>query len=170
MLALVALAGLGFGWFTQRLESARAQALAVQRLRNGGAMIYYDFEVDHDLYFVAGRPRDSLDPPPRFSFRRVLGDDFFSDVTVVNSWEMMDDSELPALDDCRNIRALLLHMPLSERSVAILKRQTNLKLLDLRRSGLSASYIRELQAALPRTRIGHKGTPREATWAGRHGR
>jgi hypothetical protein len=164
LLVLVALAGVGSWWFTQRLESARAQAAAVQQLRSAGAMLYYDFEVDHDLNFVAGRPRDSFDPPPRFSLSRVLGDDFFSDVTVVNSWEMMDDSQLQTVADCRNVRALLLGIPLSERSLPILKRMTSLKLLDIQGSGLSESAIRELQAALPRTRIYHDSNPRQGPW------
>jgi len=77
-MAVMVLLGVGLGWFVRQ---AQRQRKAVEAIREAGAVVIYDYQLDED---EPGMFTPEREPPTPAWLRRLLGVDLFSDVVVVD--------------------------------------------------------------------------------------
>jgi hypothetical protein len=80
------------GWFVANMVAAARQKAAVEYIENLGAVVWFDYQFD-----ASGREIPEAEPPGPFWLRRILGDDFFTNVTKLHLRDLSDD-KLDCLD------------------------------------------------------------------------
>ena len=86
LMAVMVLLSVALGWFGWKLREAERQRRAVEAIREAGGHVWYDYDVD-----VIGTADSSA---PAW-LTKLLGEDFFSDVAIVNlSTEVVGDEML----------------------------------------------------------------------------
>ncbi len=130
LLALTIVVAIPCSWMAVEMEQARGQRAAVQAIRELGGSVVYDYMWQR-----------RLSPPGHALLRRVLGDDFFTEVTTAN-----------------------LHGPrLTESEVKHLKTLTKLQELCFvnMRVHDTLKYIKELRQALPNCEVSYSNSDAE---------
>ena len=84
LVLLVVIAGVGMGWFSNKLHRAGQQQKAVVAIEGLGGIAYYDYQLDASGSLIPGAQL------PGWSWlRRLLGRDFFASVVRVDDGETM---------------------------------------------------------------------------------
>jgi hypothetical protein len=78
LLALMLAVAVPFSWLATQMEQARGQREVVDRIAKARGSVSYDYERD-----PSGKPIPAAKPPGPEWLRKLLGDDYFADVTVV---------------------------------------------------------------------------------------
>ncbi len=81
-MVVVVLLSVGLGWFAIKLREAERQRKAVEKIKEAGGWVRYDYEVDKFSVPIA-KP----EPPATAWLTKLVGDDFFSDVAGVNLYD-----------------------------------------------------------------------------------
>lgn len=79
LMVLVLLAGIGMTWLVAIKNRAERQKMAVETILKGGGFVVYDFQMQI-LPSGASNYTDNATPPGPAWLRKVLGDDFFTNV------------------------------------------------------------------------------------------
>jgi formylglycine-generating enzyme required for sulfatase activity len=186
VLLLLVVAGLGIGWVAVRMQQVRRQREAVEAIEKYGGWaepdedgsgavdfgtaeatgekLYgqadYDYQVD-----ASGNPTDDATPPGPPWLRRLLGDDFFTDVVSVT---VISDSiglehlvafprlrqvtichvHGPGLEQLKSLpqlRKLELHWVADAAALAHLKGLTQLREIDLSSAGITDAGLEHLK-------------------------
>jgi hypothetical protein len=82
LLVLVLLASVGMSWFAVRMQRARKQREVVAAIVEMGGRVTYDYDFD-----ASGNRVLNPKPPGPAWLRKLLGDDFFANVTCVGLGE-----------------------------------------------------------------------------------
>lgn len=108
LLASVLACSTAFGWLAAEMKRARQQAETVQWIKSSDrrAALNYDWQRDAEGDL---RPWDEQQPPEPEWLRKVLGDDFFSAVTVVAFHAKTMDAGLDHVSDLKQLRWLILN-------------------------------------------------------------
>jgi hypothetical protein len=85
------------GWLGKRIEQKREEREAVEAIVKSGGYAQYDYQGETD-----GEP-----PGPNW-LRKLLGEDFFSEVTLVNINTRGGDAELEHVNGLTKVKALVL--------------------------------------------------------------
>ncbi len=173
LLVFVLLFSIGMSWFAVKLQPARRQRAAVQVIEELGGWVLYDGELEAFLSPKSG-------PPPWL--KKLLGPDYFADVTQVYFYEGVDakdfdalferlkqlpelrqlaiynspitDAELEHLKGMTSLERLsLVDAWVTDAGLEHLKGLTKLELLQLRRTEVSDEGAEELRQALPNCKI-----------------
>jgi hypothetical protein len=175
LLALVVVAALPCSWMAAEIKKAREQREAVEAVANlGGDWGYY--QVGH----FDGDSMTIIPPPEPARLRRMLGDDFFTDVSFVvfpsgtqatNSdlahvtklkhlkWLLIGDTQvtdagLTRIAGLTQLRELMLACPqVTNDGLKHLSGLTKLRELDLADTKVTDEGVAKLQEALPNCKI-----------------
>ena len=163
-------------WFVMKMEHAAKQKAVVEELENLGGLVWYDYQFEAD-----GAP-SSKDPQPPgpFWLRRLLGDDFFINVTKLDLRQTeVGDAGLAHLNALADLESLTLGeragdvglehlkgLPLlhtlnlratrvTDAGLVHLQALPHLRSLDLRDTRVTDAGLQELRKALPNCAIAH---------------
>jgi hypothetical protein len=137
------------GWFVVKMGEARKQKTAVEEIENLGGGVWYDYQFD-----AAGNEIQWAEPPGDPWLRRVLGDDFFINVTMLDLTQTdIPDAGLEHLEWLPKLQSLSLGACVTDAGLRYLERLPGLRTLNLGRSQVSDAGVKRLQRALPNCSI-----------------
>src|SRR5262245_56417169 len=124
LILVIAVAACWLGW---RVNRAHTQARAVARIRAAGGHVWYDYEFDGD-----GSVKANASPWAPTRLRRMLGDEYFQEVTKVTFEGRTTDDELATVEDLDRLLEFNLLVPVGQSGVtdaglAHLRRLENLR-------------------------------------------
>jgi hypothetical protein len=128
LLVFFVAASVPLGWLAWEMQKARRQREAVGAIMEAGGVVFYDYEPRHIGGVVV------LERPTTPTWlRKLLGDDFFCGVVVVDcSAKNFDDVDAMHLQELPNLEWLLLgHTQITDNGLAHMKGMTQLKALSL---------------------------------------
>jgi hypothetical protein len=140
------------GWFAVKMEHAAKQKAVVEEIENLGGLVWYDYQFDAD-----GAPSTKdPEPPGPLWLRRLLGDDFFINVTRLDLTQAeVADATLGHLEGFTDLESLSLGERATDAGLEHLAGLTQLQSLDLRRTKVTTSGLEKLHKALPNCTIDH---------------
>jgi hypothetical protein len=137
------------GWFVLKMGEAQRQKTAVEEIENMGGGVWYDYQFD-----PSGHEIQYAEPPGDPWLRRVLGDDFFTNVTELDlTRTQIADEGLAHLEWLPRLQSLSLGERVSDAGVQYLERLPQLRRLRLARTQVTDAGIQRLQKALPNCTI-----------------
>jgi len=160
--------------FAEKVQQAERQRQAVEAIREVGGFVGYDYEMDESGFFWTKQ-----EPPGPAWLRRLVGDDFVSDVVNVDFSDtrvtdagvenlneltgithlalggtQVSDAGLENLTGLANLTLLgLSHTQVSDTGLKHLVGLTNLQVLGLVGTHATEEGIMELRKALPKCQI-----------------
>ncbi len=138
------------GWFACEMRQARKQRKAVAVIKAGG-WVLYDHEFDKNGVAVP-----EARPTAPSWLLKLLGDDFFTEVVLVNCYSPgFDDKDAKYLRELTaNLEALYLHnTQVTNAGLEHLKGMTSLQYLNLKNTQVTDEGVQRLQRALPNCEI-----------------
>jgi hypothetical protein len=137
------------GWFVVKMEAARKQKTAVEEIENMGGEVWYDYQFD-----ASGREIEWAEPPGDPWLRKVLGDDFFTNVIKLDLTRTeIADAGLTHLEWLPGLQSLSLGECVTDAGVQHLERLPQLRTLNLVRTQVTDAGIQRVQKALPNCTI-----------------
>jgi len=166
LLVVVLVASLGMSWFAVRMQRARKQREVVAAIVEMGGRVTYDYEFDASGHYIP-----HPEPPGPAWLRKLLGDDFFTDVrsvrflgTHVKAAELIHlkgltrlqrlylsdtqvtDADLEHLKGLTNLHTLCLDgTRVTDAGLECLKGLTQLQRLDLWATGVTDAGLEHLK-------------------------
>ncbi len=170
LLVLTVVVAVPFSWLAVEMKGARKQREAVGAIRKLGGWIVYDYEQP-----TIPNPQ----PPGPEWLRKLLGNDFFANVVLVNLGGMQaTDGELEHIKELTQLQDLwlygghvtdegvkhlkgltqlvLLHLggtQITDTGIVYLHGLSQLQTLDLTGTKVTAEGVKKLQQALPKCQI-----------------
>jgi hypothetical protein len=137
-------------WFAVKMEHAWTQKLLVEEIENMGGLVWYDYQFEAD-----GSPSTKENEPPGpIWLRRLLGDDFFVNVTKLDLTQTdIPDDGLKHLDRLSDLQSLSLGDRITDAGLSNLQSLSQLHTLNLRTTRVTEAAIRDLHKALPHCTI-----------------
>ncbi len=128
LLVLVVAVALPFSWLAVEMKAAKEQKELVNEIKNAGGFVQFDWEVS-----VSGNWIANSQPPGSERMRKLLGDDFFSQVTVMGFvGTQVTDKELEHVRGLTRLQRLWLNnTSVTDAGLANLARLTQLEELRL---------------------------------------
>jgi hypothetical protein len=132
---------LPLSWFAVRMEKARSQRKAVERIYRLGGRVMYDWE--YDALESGRRPRR----PATSWLRTLIGDDFLDTVMVVVLYDThVGNPELEYLDGLTTLKALSLdRTEITDAGLEYCEGLTNLKWLSLENTQVTDAGLEYLK-------------------------
>ena len=125
LLALLAI------WFAVKMEYAAKQKALIVDLENLGGIVWYDYQFEANG--LPSAKEDEKEPPGPLWLRRLLGDDFFINVTKLDlTPNEIGDAELTHLNDLTDLQSLSLGHTVTDAGLAHLQGLSQLHTLSLR--------------------------------------
>jgi hypothetical protein len=152
MLVFVTLCALVCSWLAVRIKQARRQGEAVAVVHEmADRHVYYDWQFNYDGKLAA----NAIAPAPE-SLRKLLGDDFFADVTYLSLDALTErQADLPSLAALTRIKRLILIGPnISDVGISRLEALIDLNELVISEDAITDKALKRLQRALPNCKIG----------------
>lgn len=151
LLLLVTIASAGFGLLGVKMRAKQRERDAVNAIHEFGGRVYYDYE-----WYSANRAiilRSSTPPGPAF-LRRILGNDLFAKVTLVDIRTKPAEASFRQLAVLNELEGLCLcNVQVTEASLVHLKGLKRLKCIELGNSRITDTGVDELQKALPSLKV-----------------
>jgi hypothetical protein len=152
LLVFVTIASAGFGWFGMKVRQARRQRAAVEAIEKLNGYVMYDFQTNpYDFH---------ASPPGPDWLHKVLGVDFLASVTFVSlkshgpDRAHVTDGDLVPLQDLGEIRTIQLDWTeISDAGLLHLKGLTQMKMLSIRDTRVTATGCQKLWNSLPNLKI-----------------
>jgi hypothetical protein len=136
-------------WFAVTMDQAQKQQVAVEEIENVGGVVWFDYQFDR-----AGSEIPDAEMPGEWWARRLLGNDFFTNVTKLDLAQTeIGDEGLKYLSWLSRLQSVSLGERVTDAGLAHLKGLTELRWLDLRKTRVTDAAIRDLQKALPHCTI-----------------
>ncbi len=154
LFALVTVAAIGCSWFVCKRNAANRQKAAVERVKELGAYVWYD-------YVASTQWEHKADPPGPAWFRDLVGVDFLADVVAVDFCAFgfqpqVTDADLENLRGMTKLEYLdLSGTQVSDAGLERLRGMTQLEELYLYGTEVSDAGAEKLRQALPNCRIYH---------------
>jgi len=117
LLLVMFLTSIGLSWFAVRLQQARRQREGVEEIKKLGGVVCYDYEAHQ-----SGKP-----PGPGW-LRKLLGDDFFAEVDLV---QVSNDAAMEHLNGLPRLSAVVCDTRVTDVGLEQLKGLTQLRELYL---------------------------------------
>jgi hypothetical protein len=137
------------GWFVVKMGEARRQKTAVEEIENMGGGVWYDYQFD-----ASGHEIQYAEPPGDPWLRRVLGDDFFTNVIELDlTRTQIADEGLTHLEWLPRLQSLGLGERVTDAGLQHLERLPQLRTLKLARTQITDAGIQRLHKALPNCTI-----------------
>ena len=149
-LLLALLLAIPCSWLAVKMERAERQLAVVEEFENLGGVVWYDYQFDR-----ADIPNaEQAEPPGPPWLRRLLGDDFFTNVTKLDLMQTeIGDAALNDLEVLSELQSLSLGERVSDAGLAHLRGLAQLQTLDLRKTQVTDAGIQGLQKSLPNCKI-----------------
>lgn len=129
-------------WFGMKMERAEKQKAAVEEIENLGGLVWFDYQFD-----VLGNELPGAEPPGPPWLRRLLGDDFFTNVTKLDLTQTeIPDAGLKPLEGLPDIQSLSLGDRVTDAGLEHLKVLTQLHTLNLRATKVTDAGLADLGA------------------------
>jgi len=135
LFVVIAVLAVLFGWFGNRMRYVKKQRRAVEVIRNTGMRVLYDYQKGHRFRETKGF--DTAEPRGPASYRKLLGDDFFSNVVWV--WRDpfngigLSDGEMVHIRELSRLEALYLNRcEITDSGLEHVKKLNRLEELSLR--------------------------------------
>lgn len=137
LLIFVTVVAVFCSWFAVRMQRAKRQREAVEAIAKTATRVRYDYHA---------RLSQGAKPPDPLRLRKLLGDDFFSDVVVVGLKSDAGDAELEYFQRLTELRSLgLSDTQITDAGLEHLKGMTSLKWLNLARTQVSDAGLEHLK-------------------------
>ncbi len=132
------------------MEHAGKQRAVVEEIENMGGLVWYDYQFDAD-----GIPSTEGQAPPGPAWlRRLLGDDFFVNVTKLDLTQTdITDAELKHLEALTDLQSLSLGDSITNTGLEHLRGLSQLHTLNLRATKITDVAVNDLRKALPHCTI-----------------
>jgi hypothetical protein len=151
LMLLVLFVSLGMSWLAVRIERARKQEEAVEKIRKLGAGVTYDYE--------ESKPFGAAPPGPAW-LRALLGEHFFATVDRVSFIYSADDADLEYLEELTQLEWLeLSNAKVTDAGLKHLKGLTRLRRLDLDNTRVTGSGLEDLKGLTQLVSLGLGKTP-----------
>jgi len=125
------------GWIGSKIEKKRRERQAVKALTMVGGLVFYDFQFDRSGELIAG-----AEPPGPRWLRKLLGNDFFTNVVGVGLSTPADMRHLADFDGLRGINAY--GIPISDADLEGVKGLRNLRSINLSLTNVTDGGIQKL--------------------------
>ncbi|MGA2064768.1 MAG: hypothetical protein ABSG86_07355 [Thermoguttaceae bacterium] len=130
------------GWFAVKMEQAGKQKAVVEEIENLGGLVWRDYQFDADGVPITKDPQ----PPGPAWLRRLLGDDFFMNVTKLDLTQTaVTDAGLEHLKGLTQLQSLYLGSEVTDAGLEHLKDFTQLRTLNLRATAVTDAGLEHLK-------------------------
>lgn len=146
LLAAIAVTAVMSAWLASRIDQKNEERAAIARLKRRGAKILYDWQLGD---------KRAAGPPGGKWIGKVLGDDFFAKVAVIDANKCaIRDSDLTDLKELKGLEELYLYRAdVTDAGIAYLRELVGLRWISLMGTRVTDAGVAELQAALPNCTI-----------------
>ena len=141
LLVLMLAVATAFSWLATEMKQARKQRATVDWIAEAGGWPYYDYQ-----WAPAGNPIPAAEPLGPAWLRKLLGEDYFADVTFVDlRGQEVTDAGLEHLKGLTELRYLnLSNRKVSDAGLEHLKRLTQVQELYLDNTHVSDAGLKQL--------------------------
>ncbi len=131
------------GWFVMKVEQAAKQKAVVEEIENAGGLVWRDYQFEADGTFSTKDPQ----PPGPIWLRRLLGDDFFMNVTKLDLTQTeIADPGLEHLKALPRLQSLDLGAEVTDAGLEHLKGLAQLHALGLRATKVTDAGLVHLKS------------------------
>jgi hypothetical protein len=143
-------------WLGRKIERKRRERETIREIISLGKRVCYDYQAEEDPSGPAWR--NFGEPPGPSWVRKLLGENFFSEVEViffdVRTNPALNDAELEKLQDFSELRSLRAPgIKVTDAGLVNLKRMSKLRYLDLSRTSVTDAGVNDLKKVLPNCAI-----------------
>lgn len=147
LLVLTIAVAIPFSWLALEMKWAREQKKAVETLMKMGGSVYYEDTMDSSGRWLGEREPSGEEPPDPAYLRKMLGNDFFGNVTQICLDNLnISDADLEYCKGMTQLIALSLDdTPITDAGLKNLKGSKQLQTLALERTQITDAGLEHLK-------------------------